>query len=104
MTILQVSIIFALWELSKAIIGRERLNDAKELPGLALIILMYEIPYMAWLVWLLFHDLVGALLIWTISLISIVLYFRNKGAEARFHPFNCVFSAMILVGIFAGKI
>ena len=91
---IKLSLLFAIWEFSK-------LSDAAG----GYMVLLLEIPYMAWGVWLLFFDFLPAVALWSLSIASIVVHLVfGKDATAKFYPFNCAISAVILAAIFLGRI
>jgi hypothetical protein len=98
---MKLSLIFALWEIGKLCIGAERMKKADAVLGCCM--LLMEIPYTAWGVWLLFHDFFGAALLWALAIAAFSIYGISKDAYMRFHPINCAASAAVLLWIFARK-
>ncbi len=102
--LLKLSAIFAAWEIGKLIIGRRRLLAAKDDEQLGGLLLIFEIPYAIWGIWLLFGDINAAIVLWSLTMVSVVMYFINKELEAKFQPVNCALSAVALGAVFMGKL
>ncbi len=106
--LLKLSAIFAVWELGKLIIGRKRIlavkDDKTDNNDLGCLLLVFEVPYAIWGCWLPFSDINAAIALWSLTIISTVLYFVNKPLEAKFYPVNCLLSAVALIAVFVGKL
>ncbi len=102
--LLKLSVLFAIWETSKMIMGRARITEAGKDAAGACLILTFEVPYLIWGIWLVFHDVNAAIVLWGLTIASATLYFFNKDFEVKFHPVNCGLSALALAAVFMGKL
>ncbi len=102
--LLKLSAIFALWEIGKIIIGRKRILEAAKDSTMGCLLMIFEIPYAIWGIWPLFVDVNAAIVLWSLTIVSVVMYFVSKELEAKFQPVNCALSALALAAIFMGKL
>lgn len=54
------ALIFAAWEIGKMLIGEATLHAKPPRPEVECTVALFELPYIAWEIWLIFHDPVGA--------------------------------------------
>lgn len=106
MSLIQLSGIFAMWELAKFSIGMTALRAAykKNAPELLGVVLFMELPYIAWAIWLLFHDVRGCLVMWAIAIFRIVFEVRKSPRLPIVFRIDCLASAAALLLIFLGRL
>ncbi len=98
------ALVFALWEVTKAVIGKRRIDECVKTPELCFLIFFVELPYTAWAVWLILHDAGGGAVLWGLGFIAIALHIMNRKAAYIFAPVNCGASFLALLAIYWGRL
>lgn len=101
---INASAFFALWELVKLFVGCDWIQDNVKRQEIGCLFMMFEFPYIAWGVWLLFYHAVPALFLWALMFIQIAVYFKLRTYYSLFGRVNSALSIVILVMFYLGRI
>lgn len=105
--LIKLSGLFAVWEIAKFCIGHAAIRKAtknKERPELGCVLLMFELPYFAWGIWLLFADTNAAIILWSLAACRLVFEIRKTRCLPLIFGADCAMSAITLGLIFWGRL
>jgi hypothetical protein len=99
---LKIAGLFALWEIAKFFIGSEWMQENVKRPEVGCTFFMFEVPYIAWGVWLLFTHTWPALALWGLKFAHIIVYMRFRSWYGLSGQVKSAASAALLVCVFFG--
>lgn len=96
--------VFALWEIAKLFMGPGWMKENIKRPEIGGVVAMFELPYMAWGVWLLFSHPIPATALWGFGFAQVVIRFRLPDWDDITGRINCALSAILLAMVFFGRV
>lgn len=106
---IKFSLLWAVWEIVKVFIGAERYysiakSRTEDTRGERGFLALISLLYMAWAIWLTFHNPTAAMIMWGLTLVNFGVYYRTRKYWNVYSIFDGIISAGVLVAIYLGKI